>query len=176
LIAEVKRVLASDGVLIVSTPDRVVYSDELGRDTPFHTREVTQDELVALLSTGFPQVRVWGQNVAVGSVIAPLGAERGSGEVLTLTREQDGWTPGVKLTSTYLLAVASLSDLPDLPDYSTLVDIGLELVRTSEGDRDAALFEAQRLAELVRRTENDLDDAKAEASRLLELEGAREAE
>jgi GT2 family glycosyltransferase/glycosyltransferase involved in cell wall biosynthesis len=176
LIAEVKRVLTSDGVLIVSTPDRVVYSDELGRDNPFHTREVTQDELVALLSTGFPQVRVWGQNVAVGSVIAPLGAERGSGEVLTLTREQDGWTPGVKLTSTYLLAVASLSDLPDLPDYSTLVDIGLELVRTSEGDRDAALSEARRLAEIVRRTESDLDDAKAEASRLLELEGAREAE
>src|ERR1019366_2799383 len=54
LIAEVKRVLTSDGVLIVSTPDRVVYSDELGRDNPFHTREVTQDELVALLSTGFP--------------------------------------------------------------------------------------------------------------------------
>jgi len=197
LIAEVKRVLTPDGVLIVSTPDRVVYSDELGRVNPFHAREVTQDELVALLSTGFPQVRVWGQNVAVGSVIAPLGAERGSGEVLTLTREQDGWTPGVKLTSTYLLAVASLSDLPDLPDYSTLVDIGLELVRTTEGERDAALAESQRLAELVGVTEGERDatlaetqrlaelvgvtegerdNAKAEVSRLLELEGAREAE
>ena len=73
LIAEVQRLLRPDGILVVSTPDRLVYSEEQGRDNPFHTREVTQDELVALLSTGFAQVRVWGQNVAVGSVIAPLG-------------------------------------------------------------------------------------------------------
>ena len=176
LIDEIKRVLTSDGVLVVSTPDRIVYSEEQGRDNPFHAREVTQDELVALLSTGFAQVRVWGQNVAVGSVIAPLGPERGSGEVLTLTREQDGWTPGVKLTSTYLLAVASRSELPELPDYSTLVDIGLELVRTTEGERDDAKAEARRLSEVVSASERARDNAIAEASRLLELERAGEAE
>jgi GT2 family glycosyltransferase/SAM-dependent methyltransferase/glycosyltransferase involved in cell wall biosynthesis len=147
VVAEVLRVLAPDGVLLLSTPDRAVYSDSEGRDNPFHVHELSHDELAALLSAHFPEVRLWGQNVAVGSVIVPLGPERGPGEVLTLTREHDGWTPGVKLRPTYLLAVASRAPLPELPDYSTLVDLDLELVRRSERERDLARTEAARVVE-----------------------------
>jgi GT2 family glycosyltransferase/SAM-dependent methyltransferase/glycosyltransferase involved in cell wall biosynthesis len=147
LLAQVRRLLAPEGAFLVSTPDRIVYSVEQGRDNPFHAHELTQDEFAALLSASFPHVRVWGHNVAVGSVIAPLEPERGSGEVLTLMREDDRWTPGVKLTSTYLLGVASRSPLPELPDYSTLVDIGLELIRTSEKEREEAEAEADQLLE-----------------------------
>ena len=176
LLAEVLRVMTPEGALLVSTPDRLVYSEEDGRHNPFHTHDAAQDELVALLSEHFPQVRVWGQNVAVGSIIAPSGSERGSGEVLTLAREQDGWTPGVKLTSTYLLAVASRSQLPELPDYSTLVDIGLELVVTREAERDTARAEVTRLSELVAAREAERDTARSELTQLSELVAAREAE
>ena len=114
-------------------------------------------------------MRVWGQNVAVGSVIVPLGSEHNSGEVLTLTRKQDGWTPGVKFSSTYLLAVASSSPLPELPDYSTLVDIGLELVHTTENQRDQAQSELANVLELLGASEAEREQARNEAARLLEL-------
>jgi len=41
----VDRVLAPDGVLVISTPDRRVYSEETGQDNPFHERELTEPEL-----------------------------------------------------------------------------------------------------------------------------------
>ena len=178
VVAEVLRVLTADGVLLVSTPDRVVYTLEQGRENPFHVHEVSQDELVALLSESFPQVRLWGQSVAVGSVISPLGAEHGPGEVLTLSREQGGWTPGVKLASTYLVAVASQASLPELPGYSTLVDIGLELVSKNEElvvagarERDELRSELTRLTELARSVDDELEKARAELGRVLELAG-----
>jgi GT2 family glycosyltransferase/SAM-dependent methyltransferase/glycosyltransferase involved in cell wall biosynthesis len=176
LLAQVSRLLRPDGILVLSTPDRVVYTTEQGRDNPYHTHEVTQDELVSLLSGGFSQVRVWGQNVAVGSVIASVGSERGPGEVLTLKRENEGWTPGVKLTSTYLLAVASRASLPELPDYSTLVDIGLELVRSKEGELEQARGEAARLSDLFARSEAAREEAHSEVARLGELVSTGEAE
>ncbi len=161
ILAEVLRVLTPEGFFLVSTPDQLVYSLELENDNPFHMHEFAQDEFVALLSTNFPQVRLWGQNVAVGSVIVPLEPDRGSGEVLTLMREHDGWTPGVKLRPTYILALASRAALPELPDYSTLIDIGLELLR--KGHRDETQLESTReaheQAELNRQLMADHDQA-----------------
>ena len=90
VVAEVLRVLTAEGVLLVSTPDRVVYTVEQGTGEPFHVHEVSQDELVALLSGSFPQVQIWGQSVAVGSVMVPLRPEHGSGEVLTLSCRKGG--------------------------------------------------------------------------------------
>ncbi len=88
LIAEVLRVLNARGRLADVDPGPGCLLARGARGDPFHTHEVTENELVALLSAGFSQVRVWGQNVAVGSVIAPFWPEHGSGEVLTLGREQ----------------------------------------------------------------------------------------
>jgi GT2 family glycosyltransferase/SAM-dependent methyltransferase/glycosyltransferase involved in cell wall biosynthesis len=146
LLAEVLRLLTPDGVFVVSTPDRAVYSVEQGRENPFHVHELDQDEFVRLLEASFPHVRLWGQDVAVGSFMIPLGLEGGAGEVATLTREAGGWTPGVKPRPTYLFAVASRAELPPLPAYSTLVDLGLELVR--DGERRHAEAQAEALREL----------------------------
>jgi GT2 family glycosyltransferase/SAM-dependent methyltransferase/glycosyltransferase involved in cell wall biosynthesis len=176
LLAEVLRVLSPEGALLVSTPDRLVYPIESGHHNSFVAHEVTQDELVALLSAEFPQVRTWGQNVAVGSIIAAFGSERGSGEVLTLAREQEGWTSGVKLTSSYILALASRSRLPELPDYSTLVDIGLELVGAHDLEQEEARAEVARLSELVSCSDRERDEARAELTRLSELVAAKDLE
>ena len=42
VLAEVARVLAPGGLLIVSTPERRAYSDVTGYVNPFHERELTQ--------------------------------------------------------------------------------------------------------------------------------------
>lgn len=61
-VAECARVLRPEGLLMVSTPNRITFSP--GRDTPinpFHTRELNADELTALLvDAGFGQVSISG--------------------------------------------------------------------------------------------------------------------
>lgn len=61
-LAECRRVLRPGGLLLVSTPNRLTFSP--GRDTPlnpFHTRELSPDELERLVVTaGFADVRVRG--------------------------------------------------------------------------------------------------------------------
>jgi SAM-dependent methyltransferase len=148
LLSEIARVLSPAGLLILSTPDREVYSETQHQDNPFHVHELNREELSVLLSSHFPHVRLWGQNVAVGSVILPLGSDSGTGEVTTLNLEQgqDRWVAGAEVSPTYLVALASREHLPDLPSYSTLVDTGLELVRRSMRERDGARGDLARVS------------------------------
>ena len=79
VLAEVARVLADDGVLIISTPDRRLYSDATEQVNPFHQHELTYEEFSALLEGPFPHVAVWGQRTITGSHLAALGfVRRGS--------------------------------------------------------------------------------------------------
>ncbi len=61
-LAEAARVLAPQGELILSTPNRLLVSP--GWTLPpnrFHTREYSPDEFRALLAPAFPEVELWGQ-------------------------------------------------------------------------------------------------------------------
>lgn len=69
MLGEFRRVLRADGALIVSSPDRAVYSDQYGNDNAFHVRELYRDELEALLARHFPAVRLLGQKLLFHSAI-----------------------------------------------------------------------------------------------------------
>ncbi|HEY6986037.1 MAG TPA: class I SAM-dependent methyltransferase, partial [Rhodanobacteraceae bacterium] len=58
LIAGFARVLTTDGLLVVSSPDRHMYSEVSGFRNEFHVRELYRDELLALLSPHFPAIRL----------------------------------------------------------------------------------------------------------------------
>ena len=133
LVRRVRRVLAEDGVFLTSTPDRLVYTEELHQHNPHHVRELSLDEFRELLDAHFPNVRYWGQAVAVGSLVQPVEADQpGGGVVLALEREGDGWSPRDSYAPTYYLAMASSGALPDLPAQSVLVDPDLSLVRDAQ--------------------------------------------
>jgi SAM-dependent methyltransferase len=74
MMAEVRRVLRSDGVLVISTPDKRVYSDLPRFANPYHVRELYRPEFEQLLRTFFVKVAVYGQRMCCGSVVAPLDA------------------------------------------------------------------------------------------------------
>ena len=80
LLAEFRRVLAADGFLLISSPDKAVYSRQLGNENPFHVRELYRHELEDLLATHFPAVRLLGQKLAFNSMIWPLDAPPGPGD------------------------------------------------------------------------------------------------
>nr|WP_240733965.1 glycosyltransferase [Dyella soli] len=75
MISEIRRVLRPDGVLVISSPNRPVYSDKAGHHNEFHVKELDLAELDALLRSVFPRVRYYGQRLAVGSAVAPMALE-----------------------------------------------------------------------------------------------------
>jgi SAM-dependent methyltransferase len=69
---EISRVLRSDGVLVISTPDRVPYNDINGVPNPCHLKELDRAEFKLLLKRHFKWVQLLGQCYLEGSLIDPL--------------------------------------------------------------------------------------------------------
>lgn len=67
--------LARDGVLLVSTPDRKVYSEASGQANPFHVRELYREEFEQMLRARFPAVRLFGQKLLFQSVLWEPGRD-----------------------------------------------------------------------------------------------------
>ena len=73
MMAEVKRVLRPDGLLIVSMPDKYRYSDVPGYKNEFLVKELYHHEFAGLLRRHFTNASFYGQRVAFGSVVVGKG-------------------------------------------------------------------------------------------------------
>jgi SAM-dependent methyltransferase len=94
-VAECARVLRPAGTLLMTTPNRTTFSP--GRESPrnpFHTRELTVDELTDLLAPHFTVQRRWG--LRHGKRLA--GVERRLGPLVEaqLVRGVDDWSPQIR--------------------------------------------------------------------------------
>lgn len=78
LMREFRRVLAPAGFLLLSSPDKAVYSDRQQQRNEFHVRELYRDELEALLGRHFPAYRLWGQKLLFQSAIWSLEGQPGA--------------------------------------------------------------------------------------------------
>jgi len=114
-VAELKRVLRRDGVLVMSSPVRGVYSP--GNPNPFHVKELTRAELAELVGRFFHHVAFLGQTPILGSAIIAEGQPPvPPAPGLIYWRGDDGSFavesgPG---PSPYMLIVASDRPLPPL--------------------------------------------------------------
>lgn len=72
MLAEIRRVLRPDGLLIISSPNRPVYSEESGEHNEFHVKELDFKEFDELLKVQFPLIQYFGQRMLMGSVIQTL--------------------------------------------------------------------------------------------------------
>jgi hypothetical protein len=61
-----------DGLLMISSPNRPVYSEEDCQYNKFHVRELDFAEFDELLKALFPNIQYFGQRVLMGSVEQPL--------------------------------------------------------------------------------------------------------
>ena len=86
-IEELRRVLRPDGLLILSTPNRLYYTKDRGEVNPFHLREYSFSELNSLLKPYFPNYSILFENHADGLVIGHDAALAGSIEVETEGRK-----------------------------------------------------------------------------------------
>lgn len=132
VLAEVRRVLKADGLFLMSTPDRLQYTDHSHQDNPFHVRELSTAELRELLEAVFPQVAIWGQSLVLGSLVLTTEVP-GTAEVLVLQREHDRWISGDSdVRATYSVALASRAELPTFPAHSLMIDPRLGLLRGAQ--------------------------------------------
>jgi len=120
MMSEIRRVLTEDGVLIMSSPNKQIYSDLAGSDhNHFHVKELYFSELDELLRQYFSSVAYFGQRVTATSLLQPL--EEVADDLLSAYAET---VSGVKaaipsrIEPMYYLALASNQDLPKLPRAS----------------------------------------------------------
>ncbi len=64
-VAEIRRVLKDDGLLVLTTPNKLITSPKPGMMWPYHVHEFYPDELYALLGRYFSQVEQWGMCIPV---------------------------------------------------------------------------------------------------------------
>lgn len=75
---ECNRVLTTDGVLIISTPEVQTYNEELKKPNPYHCSEMTEEEFVTLLRSRFVEIQIFSQLLKAAAWWSPrsMAAER----------------------------------------------------------------------------------------------------
>jgi len=73
LLAEFRRVLKPDGFLVLSSPDKAVYSDQQNTVNEYHVKELYREELESLIQRHFPACRLLGQKLMFHSAIWSMG-------------------------------------------------------------------------------------------------------
>lgn len=143
---ELARVLAPDGLLLISSPNRERYVP----GNPHHRHEFVRAEMQAALDARFPSARIISQHVMLASIITWSGAPRFEGAETLRTAEPK---PEDEI---YLLGMAG-SELP--PDPGPVVTLGpfaearlwLDHI---ERQRRHIRSQAQRLEDLESREES----------------------
>jgi SAM-dependent methyltransferase len=174
MLDEIRRVLKPDGSLLLSTPDRDVYTAELHRDNPFHVRELNLGELQCLLGQRFRWHRLFRQRLVRGSlVLDESNDESGGRRPGFLTMDGDfsmtSAAPGLA-DAVYLIALASNAPI-DSPAASyfesrTVADDLLkELAMTRAG---TSSLQVQLAA-----AESTIESLSAEAEQLHQIVASR---
>ncbi|MEH1881454.1 glycosyltransferase [Nostoc sp.] len=174
MMQEIKRVLKPDGVLIISSPNRLTYSDEPKYSNPFHVKELYHDELAALLRRYFGYVEIYGQRIAIGSFIFEL--ENSKANVFK-AYTTDGNQVEQKVSSLnapiYFFAVCSNKSFTTKPnidsvyidsqdDFLKLMEIGLHQTQTELERSQSQLQETQTQFE---RSQSQLQETQTQFER-----------
>lgn len=166
--AELRRVLRPGGVLIISTPDRLVYSPDGSIANPFHVRELGREEFLVGLRAVFPHIRLMLQRPMIGSVILAEALGESDGPALTFERRGPMAFEANTGLARALYLVAYACDRPiTTPSASVYIETSQLAVREAE----AAHLLATREAEAARR----LAEHEAQAARQLAAAAADRA-
>ena len=154
MLDEIKRLLRPGGTLIISSPNRLTYSDEPGYKNPFHVKELYYEEFHELLHRRFKSIRMFGQRLAAGSFIFPLTTSDRS-HIKPLTGDANGVTDQVCALPSPIYFVAVCSDSVKITKRdvtSVYFDRSDDLLKTLENERIQAIHQMQ---DQVRRTEEE---------------------
>lgn len=167
MVAEIARVVRSDGLAIISTPDRDIYSPDGVRHNEHHVRELSAREFGELLAGFFPSVRTFGQQFQFMSVIDEVRADGPASAEVTYADSSGARTvqrgPGDHV---YLIAVCGRSDEAtrrvSLPGWHAFNDADGELLDHYE----AQIRRLQDVDVVLEQTRRQLRESQAAAAHL----------
>ena len=198
--AEVKRVLRGGGHLIVSTPERAIYSARGEPVNKFHLLELTEAEFESLLRANFKHVEMLSQRAVLGSVMVK---PEGGGAWRSYERRSLDYieASGGLARAPFLIGIASDEELEDIPStvyldrrrpaevvgaflqlpayQSQAAAHGAEIGRLNEAAarRDAEMTALEgRLNQVEARREAEVTALEAETRRLTAALSARDGE
>lgn len=117
MLAEIRRVLRPDGLLIISTPNREVYTDERHEKNPHHVRELNLTEFRSLIAQEFADVEIYGQRFVLASAVAPINAVRSEYRSILVGAGgeiADGAVPQLDHVRYYIAVCGNRGSLPAL--------------------------------------------------------------
>jgi SAM-dependent methyltransferase len=171
MMVEFVRVLRPTGRLIISSPNKLVYSDAPGFTNAFHVHEMYFDEFRDLVGEFFPALRLFGQRIFGGSAIHPLaGTAPGTAWLAATGSKGDGIS--ALPAPEYFLGIAGLDANDALVDLSSVyIDPADDLLTDVRG---GGLAEPAPAPAAVPEREHAEVRARAERVREAEMQ-AREA-
>lgn len=106
-IPQVKKVLKDDGIFIISTPNKAIYSDLFEYDNEYHIHEFYKQEFIDLLKSQFSNVKIFHQYSEVAVV---LDSNDCYAEKAIYHKNRNSYTSDGK----YFIAVASNVEIDDV--------------------------------------------------------------
>ncbi|MCK9538721.1 class I SAM-dependent methyltransferase [Dokdonella sp.] len=149
LVAGFARVLADDGLLIISSPDKHVYSELAGFRNEFHVKELYREELLELLRPHFPHLRLYGQKLLFQSAVWALDQAGGPLAAITAAQHGERIQDGLAYAPMYFIAVCGKRPLPPaLPALSLFGDAEESLYSHYNAEVRKNMAAGARIAEL----------------------------
>jgi SAM-dependent methyltransferase len=122
---EIKRLLKPDGVLLMSTPNRLTYTPSPSEKNPYHLREFTTEEFLEFLRGHFETVRLLSQHVYPVSYIWNMAGPAGPLAEYQMGLENNVFRPaqGDNKEIGYLIAVCTDQEVRAAAPDSVLLDL-----------------------------------------------------
>jgi GT2 family glycosyltransferase/SAM-dependent methyltransferase len=160
LLSEVKRLLKDDGLFIVSTPNKAIYTDAPDHHNPFHVKELYFGEFSSLLRRYFKHLHTLGQRIYAGSNMWNIRKHENRGYMEAIVKKGDTefyFTERTSKEPVYFIALASNANLKPWKSItdSWLTDVSNEFFKDYQ----------RRLAELNQTRLSQIDSLERNLQR-----------
>jgi SAM-dependent methyltransferase len=170
MLAEIARVLTSDGVLVLSVPNPVEYSAARNYRNPFHQHEPNRAELEDLLGSAFPVRRWFRQRRYFGSAVwSEANGDAVEAWIGDAARVEAARPPAAM----YFVVVAARSQAA-LPAAGASLSLFTDRAEGELARIDAQAGEVMRQDALVRERDAQLDRQTGHIGHLEEIAAYRE--
>lgn len=175
-LSEARRLLKPGGLFVVSTPNRLTYSDLPGYKNKFHVREFYVHEFREFLSGYFPEVELLGQRIYPASYLWPERERLAGFAEYRLALTDEGFRPDHSPKEmVYIIALCSETEVP-APTPSVALDLPQMMFALRDEQIEEARRAAARSEEAVREKETTLQALAVDRDRLAaEKESANRA-
>ena len=162
---ELRRVLHPAGILLLSTPNRLYYTDDRGEVNPFHVREFSFPEFQEVLKGPFPHCSILFENhvpsvVITGSEPDGTRANLASNGIVVEEQETHSSKENQERGAHFMIAICSAQPLPPvrpflyMPTTANVLRERENHIRLLQQERDLARARVQELdSQLEERTQ-----------------------